>query len=143
MNQDQDQTATLPLLDEAALRRPEFRPGRTLTLADGQEWTLPCPDVSLIPATDPSGAIDIAYQSDFGEEFDRKLDDLDKARSIREEAIVLIKLGVDLLRINYDLAPADFPRLLRCRLDSDGVNPTLTAIYLIATGRDKPSAVAV
>lgn len=132
---DQDRaTATTPL-DEEALRRPGFRPGRPVTLADGQDWNLPCPEVVIVPTFESDGTMGVEYRADLGPDFDRDLATLLGATTTLDEAAALLRVGVDLLRINYDLAPADFPTLLRYRVGGEATDPTLAAIYLIATGR--------
>ena len=40
----------MPLpLDVPSLKRPDFTPGREITLADGQKWTFPLPVIELVP----------------------------------------------------------------------------------------------
>ena len=46
------------LLDERALRRPDFRAGRPVVMSDGQTWTLPYPTITgaaNYPVYGPSG----------------------------------------------------------------------------------------
>lgn len=123
-------------LDEKALRRPDFRGGRAVTLADGQAWYIPCPEVDLAPTFLDDGSLgDVMTQTTFGPEFDGLVAAVPSARSQREEAVAMIRLGHDLLGRNYDLRPADYGRLLRYRVSRDDEEGEgLSGIYLVAAG---------
>jgi hypothetical protein len=101
------------MLDEKALRKPGFRDGPKVTLADGQEWVFPKPRIRFKPRI-VDGRVEIGGGPSFGPEFDLKLDVLfgvaqaDPAERLR----VKFEVAVRLLAANYDLKPDDFAELL-------------------------------
>lgn len=80
--------------DEQELRRLEFRSGRRIRLADGQWWTFPGPDAWC--------------GSDRGALLRGVLEAEDDFERLRAE----LALAIRLLRLNYELEPADYGRLL-------------------------------
>ena len=61
------------MLDEKALRKPGFSEGYRVTLADGQEWTLPKPKIRFKPKV-VDGKVEVGGGPSFGPEFDQQLD---------------------------------------------------------------------
>ena len=100
-------------LDEKSLRKPEFSAGVKVTLADGQDWTLPKPRIRFMPRI-IDGKVEIGGGPSFGPEFDDKLDILfgvseaDPCERLR----VKFEVAVRLLAANYDLKPEDFAELI-------------------------------
>lgn len=101
------------MLDEKALRKPEFSDGHKVVLADGQAWTLPKPRIRFRPKI-VDGKVEIGGGPSFGPEFDDKLDILfgvtqtDPAERLR----VKFEVAVRLLAANYNLEPGDFAELI-------------------------------
>jgi hypothetical protein len=96
--------------DEHSLRRPGFRPGTPIRLADGQEWVFPGPGELSAPeggrtAGEPAGAADPAY----GGLIDALCEAEDEPDRLRAE----LALGIFLLGCNYALGPGDYQRLLQ------------------------------
>jgi hypothetical protein len=100
-------------LDEKSLRTPGFTEGVKVTLADGQEWTLPKPRIRFKPRI-VDGRVEIGGGPSFGPEFDDKLDILfgitqaDPAERLR----VKFEVAVRLLATNYNLEPDNFAELI-------------------------------
>jgi hypothetical protein len=101
------------MLDEKALRKPGFSEGHKVTLADGQEWTLPKPKICFRPQI-VDGKVEIGGGPSFGPEFDRELDvlfgvvDTDPIERLR----VKFEMAVRLLSANYDLKPENYSELI-------------------------------
>jgi hypothetical protein len=101
------------MLDERALRKPEFSEGHRVVLADGQEWTLPKPRIRFKPRI-CDGKVEIGGGPSFGPEFDDQLDILfgiveaDPAERLR----VKFEVAVRLLAANYHLGPRQFAELI-------------------------------
>ena len=100
-------------LDEKSLRKPGFSGGIKVTLADGQEWTLPKPRIRFMPRI-VDGKVEIGGGPSFGPEFDDKLDILfgvaeaDPSERLR----IKFEVAVRLLAANYDLKPENFAELI-------------------------------
>jgi hypothetical protein len=100
-------------LDEKSLRKPEFSEGLKVTLADGQDWTLPKPRIRFKPRI-VDGRVEIGGGASFGPEFDDKLDilfgvtDADPSERLR----VKFEVAVRLLASNYNLEPDNFAELI-------------------------------
>lgn len=94
-----------PKLDELALRRPTFLGGVPVTLADGQDWTIPVPEMRLrLDRTAPEG---LQFCFGFGGEVDpefsrlrREYEDAEGLESLRIE-MRLMDLS---LSKNYELS---------------------------------------
>ena len=128
-------------LDEAALRRPDFRGGEPIEL-DGQAWIFPKPCVIYRPKF---GAPRIGSRptTDLGPEFDEaiaELDDLGRERrqddpgSGRTFIDALMNIGAVMLRINYDLTDDQLGDLLAYRPDDESSQDTWLAITDVARG---------
>ncbi len=100
-------------LDEQSLRKPGFSEGYKVTLADGQEWTLPKPRIRFKPRL-VDGRVEVGGGPSFGPEFDDKFDILfgvtqaDPVERLR----VKFEVAVGLLGTNYNLEPEDFSELI-------------------------------
>jgi hypothetical protein len=103
----------MPLLDEAALRKPGFAPGVRLRFADGQDWEVPPAVYQLYPRFTPDGIV-VAAKLTFGPELEYFLD-LDDSPT-GEEGVEYVRRQFEimarLLLANYDLTPDDLGRLL-------------------------------
>jgi hypothetical protein len=100
-------------LDEKSLRKTGFSEGIKITLADGQEWTLPKPRIRFTPRI-VDGKVEIGGGPSFGPEFDDKLDILFGVAEAEPSERLRIKfeVAVRLLAANYDLKPEDFAELI-------------------------------
>ena len=120
------------MLDERALRKPGFREGRRIKLADGQEWSIPKPRLIFKPKITSDGKVDFGGGANFGPEFDDQMDILLGAREAEptERLRVKFEVAVRLLASNYNLAPDDFAELLVLEVgepDSDARWDALTS----------------
>ena len=95
-------------LNEKALRKPSFSDGYKVTLADGQEWTLPKPRIRLKPRI-VEGKVEVTGSPTFGPEFDEALDVLYGVKVVEpiEHLRVKFEMAVQLLSANYNLANED------------------------------------
>lgn len=107
-------------LDEPSLRRPAFRDGYRIELADGQAWTFPAPQLRFFPARAADGRVSIAslYAYD-----DRYLELREELVAVdRDDAWNAMRLQVEIagtqLLANYDLSSRDLARLLPVIPDS-------------------------
>jgi hypothetical protein len=89
------------LRDEFSLRKPSFRQGRPIQLADGQTWTVPAP---------PRGSEWKAMP--FGAEYTDLIRAILEAEDGSEQGLAELAFAILLLGYNYHLAPADYERIL-------------------------------
>jgi len=132
----------MPRLDEVALRAPGFTPGVPIRLADGQEWSFPKPVVKLCPVLDDDGAVSIGGVPSFGPDYDDLVEAWYASHSLGppDQIKAMFALGVDLLKRNYTLTPADLRRLLRFHGADAADQQTWEQIADVATGKSpKPS----
>lgn len=107
--------------DEMALRRPEFRPGISIRLADGQFWTFPAPSS---PERAGEGGASGPGHSQPDSEYDDLIGGVLEAEDEVERLRAELALAIHLLGKNYDLEPADYGRVLEFPPGS----PALTAL---------------
>ncbi len=100
-------------LDEKALRKPSFSEGYKVTLADGQEWTLPKPRIRFKPSI-VDGKVEVTGAPTFAPEFDEALDVLYGVKVVEpiEHLRVKFEMAVRLLSANYDLQSEDLVNLI-------------------------------
>jgi hypothetical protein len=99
---------------ERTRRRPRFRPGIELRLADGQVWTLPLPPEPIGEAVPSPGDREVTWDDQGYREILRAaLDAQDEGELFRAE----MALAIHLLDWNYSLDPDDFEELLDDRGD--------------------------
>lgn len=102
------------MLDEKALRRPDFTEGVRLKLADGQEWEIPRPVYQIFPRFADDGSVTVHSKVTFGGEIDYFLD-LDEApegTAIVDDIARRMSVMAKLLRRNYSLTNDDLGVLL-------------------------------
>ena len=107
------------MLDEQALRRPNFLTGPPVRLADGQAWTFP-----EAPAAGASGAFGPGYGAAVA-----------AVREAEDEVGVLqaeLALAMRLLHRNYDLRPSDFFRVLSYRSGDPALAAFQRAFHALA-----------
>lgn len=92
------------MLDEKALRRPGFVEGTRVTLGDGQQWTVPW---GVLALDGTPGGVGLVLTDD-------EVDLLSGAAERQPLGFLgsVVPLAARLLRVNYDLAPADLALLL-------------------------------
>jgi hypothetical protein len=130
-------------LDERRLRRPEFRDGTGVVLADGQTWTFPRPWLRLYPVRTPDGSFTIGGGLGFDAEFEELADQFasepsdDPVRKLE----IQFRMAAGLLCRNYDLTDAHLRRLLAVDLDDPSSQECWARINEVLLGRvPKPSA---
>ena len=109
-----------PRLDENALRRPDFRGGAPVTLADGQEWILARPAELFVPDDSEAG---FAARWNFGDEYAALVRAADEAgRSGSGNAVIRaeLALGRYLLLKNYALDAPQVASLIQFSYDPEG-----------------------
>lgn len=130
------------MLDEKALRKPEWKHGVEIKLGDGQVWTLRKPRLRIVPADDgelvrqkPRDVAELGPEADhllaaiFGDGDDEKLDFFTARLTIASR----------LLRANYTLSGADLQELLwRERDDAENAEMWRRITDLVTGESPKP-----
>jgi hypothetical protein len=88
------------VIDEFLCRRPGFRAGREITLADGQAWTFPAPQSEAVSTecevdTEYVGLVRIVWE----------------AENPHERYLAELVLAIYLIELNYHLTPAELESL--------------------------------
>lgn len=129
-----DAPAPTPLTSrEADLRRPDFRGGVPVLMADGQEWFLPQPAL-MVAATDDG----FTLTSDLGGEFDASVNRMQDAGTDYELFKAFCDLARHMLAINYDLPPGLVTRIVRVSRKDFVRDDIVAAVTAIAQGFDAP-----
>lgn len=127
--------------DEKVLRRPEFAEGIPIALGDGREWHFRRPVIArLYPEVSADGQV--TATADYGPEYTGLVDALESAEKGLPQIEALMRVAVYLLRLNYDLAPADFRSLLPY-VPGDDSNESMwlrVAAVVVGSTGPKPSA---
>lgn len=108
------------MLDEQALRRPDFIEGEPVVLADGQAWQLRRPVVRFRPAENDTGfevCLSLAGSDSYGTLYQAYEDIEAGPQLIRAQ----LAMGRALLLANYDLAPDQVASLLQFGYSEDDV----------------------
>ena len=128
-------------LDERALRRPDFRDGLAVRLLDGQDWTFPVPFVYFDTSAEDDEAV--VRRWSVGDRYGELLDALKSAQDAEAVARCEFALIKYLLRLNYDLKPADFAGLVSLsyagRLPED-FRESMEAVRDAIYGRERPKS---
>jgi hypothetical protein len=133
-------------LDEPSLRRPDFRQGEALILADGRAWTLPKPHIVWRPARGDDGKLTFVIRPQFarhGDPFsacDREyqaLHDRLVEGDAGDRVAALLNLAAFLLRLNYDVSDDQLARLLAFSPDDEANVVMWSALLSVATGRER------
>lgn len=99
------------MLDERALRRADFVEGFPVTLADGQEWTLPPVRLRCVPDDGPDGFRFVAVG--LGSEYEAAFLAATRADGAAEVIRTELALARRLLLRNYDLTIEQVAELIR------------------------------
>jgi hypothetical protein len=97
----QDWGRAQALADELSCRRPSFRPGKEIQLADGQAWTFPAPPLESEWKVLP-----------FDGQYVEILQAISESEDRAEQRLGELALAIFLLGHNYRLSPADYERML-------------------------------
>lgn len=125
------------MLDEPALRRPEFREGPKIKLADGQDWAFPEPRIQLFPVRNPkTGEIEVGGGPSWGDNY---RDWLDAYVNTGEDEIydrisLQFRMASDLLLKNYTLSDQDLGRLLVIDVGSEESSQRWSEIISVLLG---------
>jgi hypothetical protein len=104
------------MLNEMALRKPDFQDGTRIKLGDGQEWTFRNPRMRLIPKRGEDGVINTALKIAPGQG-----DAIEKAMTAYWDMVpdgplgslgLKFNLAVNLLLANYDLTDEHLESLI-------------------------------
>ena len=107
--------------DERELRRPDFRPGLPIRLADGQSWTFPDPP-------DRAGEDTARFDPEYRALVAALLEAEDDVERLRTE----LALAIHLLARNYDLRPADYAGILEYPPSAPGLGALQRALHAVA-----------
>ena len=126
----------VPMIDEAALRRPTFRDGHKITLANGQEWTIPKPRLRLRPRFEGGKAKGFNDLPSWGGEDDELVDTLFGVGEVDGAAWVeaRFELLARLLLANYDLADDQLADLLTIDRDDPATEERWAEITRVLRG---------
>ena len=113
---------TQSLVHEHLSRRPSFRDGVKVRLADDQMWVLPAPP-------GPSESAELL----FGIEYLGLIDAVMEVQESSELRVAELALAIFLLGVNYSLPPSAFERLLDFTPDSSKTAVAESAFHQIAT----------
>lgn len=135
---------TATKLNETDLRRPDFVPGTSVTLADGQSWSLRRPARRFLPDDSPEGfrTILVIPGNDRYATALRQREELFGAQGTNEVQVgqlvgIELALGMTILLANYDLTAEQAASLLEFGYDeqADPVGLALRdAVMAVAYG---------
>jgi hypothetical protein len=134
------------MLDEKALRKPDFSEGPKVALGDGQEWTFPRPWLRLYPVRDGDGSIGLGGGMSYGADYEDKLDTLvdlgDDPDKEYERMSIMVGLAAGLLLCNYDLTDRALRRLLPLDTSAEANGAMWGAIGAVLGGSSAPKPTA-
>jgi hypothetical protein len=109
------------VVEELICRRPTFRPGREITLADGRPWTFPAPGGHAVPATrarddDYLGLLRAVWE----------------AEDLQERYLAELALAIYLIELNYQLSSAELEFLFTYRSGSPELADSQRAFDMLA-----------
>jgi hypothetical protein len=131
------------MVDERALRRPGFREGPRIALADGQEWTFPRPWLRLYPVRGEDGAITVGGGPGYGSIYEDLVDRLVESDPDDTTGRLALQfaMATHLLSLNYELSDREIRRLLAIDLTDPACEERWSQINQVLLGRPpKPSA---
>jgi hypothetical protein len=127
----------VPQIDEKQRRRPDFRGGVPVRMADGQDWTLPRPRVRFVPDDGPEGFR--VYLTGPGDDYADLLAATDAPPDVGGMIRADMALARRLVTTNYDLTGDELVAIVQLGYDSEN-DPDGLAIRLaildVAHGRD-------
>lgn len=101
-------------LNESSRRRPSWRDGHKITLADGQEWTIPKPRLRLRPRFEAGRVVATRDLPEYAPEDDELVEALFGAGDDEPDRWLTARfeLLARLLRANYELSDLELTELL-------------------------------
>ena len=99
-------------LDEVALRRPDFREGAPVVMADGQTWQLARPLMRFVPADNDTG-FEVRCRLDDDGAFGTAFAAYEAAEAGADVIKTGLALGRALLLANYSLTPGQLADVLQ------------------------------
>lgn len=136
-------------LKESSCRRPTFREGVAVVLADGQTWQLRRPMVRFVPSDNEAGyetCLDLDGFDGFGDllESYEQLMGGSGTITVSEAARRELALGRAILVANYDLTLRQVGQLLKFSYDEDDVEGSRirSDVLAVATGNDPKRSAA-
>jgi hypothetical protein len=108
-------------VNEYLSRRPSFREGVSIRLADDQLWTFPAP-----PKSSETGA------ASFGSEYESLVQAILEVEDRSELRLAELALAIFLLGYNYSLSPSAFERLLGFTSESSESAASQLAFHHVA-----------
>lgn len=129
-----------PKLDELALRRPTFLGGIPVTLADGQDWMIPVPDVQLTRLIrDRTAESGYRFTYGFGGQEDAEFGKLRDAFSSDKGSLAAEMAMYDhVLSLNYNLTDEQISTLLSFTVNGQSLDPIRDAILTVLAGGGSP-----
>lgn len=131
------------MLDEQALRRPDFSEGPRIILGDGHAWAFPRPWLRLYPVRGRDGNLTVGGGLGFGAEYDDLVDRLVECDpgDTTGRLGLQFQMAAALLCRNYSLNDRDLRRLLVIDLADPECEPRWRRINEVLLGAaPKPSA---
>jgi hypothetical protein len=109
------------LADETSRRRPDFRDGTRIRLADGQKWTLPAPPKPTERIVGP-----------FPPQYDDLIQAVRESETASDRRLAELALAIFLLGHNYRLSATDYEQLLGFAPESEQLADWQSAFGRIA-----------
>ena len=122
-------------LDEVSLRRPGYRGGEKILLADGQYWSFPKPMITYAPDDTERG---YRVYLELGDGFDALMTRMTTTKEGGVYIASQLAIARHMLCVNYALTLAQVQGLIRFIYKGDAEDPTRDAIMAVAQGLDAP-----
>lgn len=100
------------MLNETELRRPDFREGCPVVLADGQVWSVPQPVVRWLPGRSKAGFRTVVSINEQTSDYDELLTQWEDSTNSRGRINAIFGMAAKLLRANYDLTDDQIDEIL-------------------------------
>lgn len=135
------------MIQESDRRRPAFRDGPKVKLADGQEWTFPPPVTTIVfPVRDENGSFAAGGRGCYGPAHEDMLDELyslgNDQESNYKRMSIRLDLAARLLLENYELTDREIGRLLRFDFANEDSLESWDDVLSVINGSYAPKASA-
>jgi hypothetical protein len=129
------------MIDERSRRREEFQEASAwVKLADGNEWAIPKPYISIFPSFVDGKAVNGFRHLTYGPDLDAHMEAIREEEEPIDRLLLVLTLGAYLLRRNYDLTDAELDDLFVYRFDDERSAEMVKAILDVAAGRGKKAS---
>jgi hypothetical protein len=108
-------------MNEHQSRRPSYRKGVNIRLADDQMWTFPAPPKASEASSSP-----------FGSEYIGLVHAIMESEDASERGLADLAFAIFLLGVNYSLTPSEFEHLLNFTPESSEASIAQSALHDIA-----------